>query len=544
LLLQLLVFFFFQPIVGRALKEAIYHFTDGIYQVDYEQLDASLFNQKIVLENVTLRYDTARVNRSALLQHQKYYTGTLRHVDVRFRDFDYFLSGRYLAVDMIDIDQPSVFVHRYPYLSQPDSATADSSVRFNTYRLIKPYFDSVTIDAVSMKRAALGLVRHHHSGAPDSTTVRELGMRIVAAQIDSVAAQHTHGWPAMQEAKLWLRDQTFVSSDSLYQYGVDSLGIDPLGGEVLARQVSVTPRLGKYEMGQQLDKRVTWMEWKVGTVSFRGVDFLEMTDSLVIQMRRASLAHMELHLFRDLRLPGGEPQVRPLLPELLQSVATPFSIDTLVLSDGLIRYEERRPAAQQAGHITFADLHASLRHVTNQTDDTTLVLEADVRTKFMNQGQATLQFDFPLTNPRGEHRIRGEMDRMLLTALNPAVEPLASASIKHGVANRLDFDMRLDERSATGNVHFRYDDLKINLLKEGEPNQKKPIKSWLANWLVIKESNPTRSKPVRPGPVSIARDSTRSMTRYWWLALRSGLMASVGVRNSTDQQEEASAQNQ
>ncbi|MGB3851168.1 MAG: DUF748 domain-containing protein [Tunicatimonas sp.] len=543
LLLQLLIFFFFQPIVGRALKEAVNHFTDGLYQIDYEQLDASLFSQKIALKNVTLRYDTARVNRSARLKHQKYYTGTLRHVDVRFRDFDYFLSGRYLAVDVIDVNQPSVFIHRYPFLSQPDSAAADSSVRFNTYQLIKPYFDSVTIDAISVKRAALGLVRHHDAGAPDSTTVRELGMQVVAAQIDSVAAQQTHGWPAMREAKLWLRDQTFVSSDSLYQFGVDSLGVDPMVGEVLARQVSVTPRLGKYEMGQQLGTLTTWMEWKAGTVALQGVDFLGMTDSLVVQMRRASVEQMELHLFRDLRLPSGEAQTRPLLPKLLQSVATPFGIDTLVLTDGLIRYEERRPSAEQAGYITFADLHASLRHVTNRTSDTTLVLEADVRTKFMNKGQATLQFDFPLTDPHGEHRIRGEMDRMLLTALNPAVEPLAFASIKRGVANRLDFDMRLDDRSATGNVRFLYDDLKINLLKEEEPDKKKIVKSWLANWLVIKESNPTRNKPLRPGPISIERDPTRSMTRYWWLALRSGLMTSVGVQSSPDQEDTASAQN-
>ena len=536
LLIQLGILLFFQPLVGTALKRSIDYFTNGLYQLDYEEINVQLFKQSITINGVVLSYDTARVNRSAQLQQQKYYSGTVQHVDVKFRDFDYFLSGRYLAIDAVDVNGPSVFVHRYPALRQPDSAQNASALDFNTFRLIKPYFDSVTVDAVSVKHATLGLVRHYDERSSDSTTVRELGMRVVDAQVDSVAAQRAHGWPHVREARLWLRDQTFVSSDSLYHYRVDSLGVDPLRGEVLARRLSVAPQLGKYEMGQKLGKRITWMRWEAAEIALRGVDFLQMTDSLVVQMRRASVEQMELDIFRDLRLPRNEPQRRPLLPDLLQTVATPFGIDTLTITSGRIRYEERRPSAEQAGHITFADLHASLYHVTNRTEDTTLVLNADVRTRLMDKGQAELHFEFPLTAARGEHRIRGMMDRMSLTALNPAVEPLAFASVKRGVANRLDFDMKLDERSATGNVRFQYEDLKISLLKEDQPDQKKGVKTWLANWLVLKDANPIRSKPLRPGPISVQRDSTQSMVRYWWLALRSGLMVSVGVSSAPDDQ--------
>lgn len=539
LLIQLAVYFFLQPLVGTALQKSINYFTDGLYQLDYEKIDVRLFKQNLTINGVVLSYDTARVNHSAQLQQQKYYSGTIHHVDIKLRDFAYFLSGRYLAIDVIDVDEPSVFTHRYPALRQPDSVENASALDFNTFRLIKPYFDSVTVDVVSVKRATLGLVRHHGERLSDSTTVRELGMRIVDAQIDSVAAQQSHGWPRMREAKLWLRDQTFVSSDSLYRYHIDSLGIDPLRGEVLAQRLSVTPRWGKYEMGQELGKLTTWMQWEVAKVELQGVDFLEMTDSLVVQMRHASVEQMELNIFRDLRLPHGEPQARPLLPDLLQTVATPFGIDTLTVTASRIRYEERRPLAEQAGHITFADLQASLYNVTNRTEDTTLVLTADVHTRLMDQGQAKLHFEFPLTAAHGEHRIQGMMDRMSLTALNPALEPLAFASVKSGVANRLDFDMKLDERTATGNVRFQYEDLKISLLKEDAPDKKKGLKSWLANWLVLKDSNPIRSKPLRPGPMYYQRDSTQSMVRYWWLALRSGLMVCVGVSSPPDDEEAA-----
>ena len=541
LLVQLAVYFFIQPLVGTALQKSIDYFTDGLYRLDYERVDVRLFNQRISIDGLVLLYDTARVNRSAELQQQKYYSGTIDHLDVKIRDFNYFFFGRYLAIDVADVNAPAVFVHRYPALRQPDTTQQTAPLEFNTFKLISPYFDSVAISLVSVKSASIGLVRHREGGRPDSTTVRELGMRVVDAKVDSVLAQESHGWPAMAEARLWMREQTFTSPDSLYDYRLDSLGVDPLRGEILAHKLSIIPRWGKYEMGQRLGRLTTWMEWSVDQVKVQGIDFPLLTDSLIARAQRASVDQMNVTLFRDLRLPRGESQARPLLPELLKSVSTPFGLDTLNIANSSIRYEERRDLAEQAGHITFADLYATVYNVTNQTHDSTLVLEADVRTQLMNEGQAELRFEIPLTNPRRRHRIQGKMYRMPLEALNPAVEPLAFAFIKSGVANHLDFDMQLDEQSATGMVHFQYEDLKINLLKEDDLDKKKGIKSWLANWLVVKNSNPTGSKPLRPGPVNIQRDSTWSMVRYWWLALRSGLMVSVGVGSAPDEKEVAAA---
>lgn len=541
LLLQLAVYFLLQPLVGTALKKSIDYFTDGLYKLEYKELTVSLFKQKITIDEVVLSYDTARVNNSAQLQQQKYYSGTVDYVNLKFRDFDYFLSGRYLAVDVVDINAPALFSHRYPALRQPDTTQSEAPLEFNTYQLIKPYFDSVAISLVSVKQATLGLIRYSETGS-DTTIVNELGMRIVRAKIDSVAAKNAHGWPAMQEARLWLSNQTFTSPDSLYDYQVDSLGIDPLGGKVLARQVSVIPRWDRYEMGRKLGKLTTWMHWEMDEIIGQGIDFPLLTDSLIVRARSVSIDQMEITLFRDLRLPSGEPQPRPLLPGLLQSISIPFVLDTVTVSESNLRYEERRESAEQAGHVDFADLYASFYHLTNQKRDSTLVLVVDVRTRLMSEGQAELHFEFPLTAAKGEHRIQGKMYRMPLTALNPAVEPLALASVKSGVANQLDFDMQIDDQSATGTVRFQYEDLKISLLKEDNPDKKKGVKSWLANWLVVKNSNPTGGKPLRPGPVYVQRDSTQSMVRYWWLALRSGLMVSVGINNSADQEQESAKQ--
>lgn len=536
ILLQLVVFAFFQPLVGQAIRSSVSYFSDNLYRIDFEKINVQLFRKKISLEEVRLTYDTARVHQSLHLRQSKYYTGTAERIEVNLHEFDYFLSGRYLAVDAIDVNQPTVYVHRFPEVSLPDTTQNDTaSLNFNTFRLIKPYFDSLNVASFTVDAASVGFVQHRPSLPSDTTVVSQVNILIEDAQVDSVAARRFHGWPAMKEFVLFLRDQTFTSADSLYDFHIDSVGVDPLQGHFLAEGLSVEPRWGKYEMGERLGKRVSWTQLSIARIEAKAINFPLLTDSFMLQADHVTIAQADFKLFRDLRLPSGEPKGRPLLQERLRSVTTPFHIDTLAITASTLQYEEHRDSANRAGRITFNDTYASLYRMTNHTYDSATVLKADVRTRLMGEGAAELHFTFPLTSTRGEHQINGKLDRMSLEVLNPTAEPLGFVSIKSGVVNRMEFDMRLNEEYATGNVRFMYENFKLSLLKKGSPNDKKGVKSWLANKLVIKDSNPVGTKPLRPGPIREERDSTRSMFTYWWAALRSGLEVSLGVKSPPEE---------
>ena len=532
LLLQLAIFAFLQPLVGQVIRTSVSFFSDDLYQVDFKKLRVQLFRKAIHLEEVSLTYDTVRVQASAHLRRSKHYTGTVQDVTINLHEFTYFLSGRYMAIDRISVNQPAVYAHRFPEATPADSSSSDTTaLDFNTFRLIKPYFDSIAVAQLTVQGASVGVVQHRPSAAPDTTQVKHVSVLVESAHIDSVAASRTHGWPRMQTCILSLRDQTFTSADSLYRYHVDSVRVNPLRGTLLVKRFAILPQWDRYEMGEHVGQLVNWRQLDVAQVKATDIDFTALTDSLMIRAHRVSVEEADFTLFRDLRLPSGEPTFRPLLQGMLRSVPVPFWIDTIMLEKSTIRYEERRASTNQAGYITFDDTYASLYHVTNRPADSAATLSADVRTQLMGAGEAVLHFTFPLTSALSEHQITGTLDRMPLDALNPTAEPLAFVSVKSGMNNRMDFDMQLNEKYATGSVRFQYENLKLSLLKEGGAKNKKEIKSWLANALVVKDSNPVRTKPLRPGPIQFERDTTRSMFNYWWRALRSGLEVSVGVES-------------
>lgn len=532
IIVQAIVFFVLQPLVGQVIRSSVSYFSDDIYQIDFNRLRVELFRKAIELEGVVLTYDTARVHQSANLRQGKQYTGTARHVRANLHEFAYFLSGRYLAVDAIEIIQPTIYAHYFPETSSRDTTQRDSTLEFNTYQLIKPYFDSVYISVLNVDEASVGAVQHHGPTLSDTTAVREVSITIREAQVDSVTASRRQGWPSMKEFTLGMRDQTFVSADSLYEFQIDSAQADPLRGTLSVKQFSVVPRWDRYEMGEHLGRVANWVQLDISQITAREVDFPLLTDSMRVRLDRLDVDQANFTLFRDLRLPSGESKKRPLLQEQMQSAPFTFQLDTITLASSLVAYEERHDSTDQAGRIAFEDLYASFYNVTNTPIDSAAVMSADVRTRLMGEGDAELHFTFPLTSTRGEHQITGQLDRMSLAVLNPTIEPLAFTSIKSGIVNRMDFNMQLDEEYATGSVRFQYENLKLSLLQEGEPDDKKGVKSWLANLLVVKDSNPVRTKPLRPGPISFEREPTKSMFNYWWRALRSGLEVSVGVKKA------------
>lgn len=92
--------------------------------------------------------------------------------------------------------------------------------------------------------------------------------------------------------------------------------------------------------------------------------------------------------------------------------------------------------------------------------------------------------------------------------------------------------MTVNNRAATGEVRFIYNDLKVDLLNQDDPDNpalKEVLGTWLANWFVVKTDNPTRNQSLRMGNIYFDYEAKRSIVSYWCQGLLSGIKESVGL---------------
>jgi hypothetical protein len=117
-----------------------------------------------------------------------------------------------------------------------------------------------------------------------------------------------------------------------------------------------------------------------------------------------------------------------------------------------------------------------------------------------------------------------------LPALNPMLEPLASAKVVSGRLDTLQLRAIGREYIAHGKMKLYYQDLKVNILDKSN-QQKKTIGTRLINFvanLLIDRKNARKT-----GTVFTERVREKGFLNYWIKIVLSGALTNTGIRKNT-----------
>jgi hypothetical protein len=133
--------------------------------------------------------------------------------------------------------------------------------------------------------------------------------------------------------------------------------------------------------------------------------------------------------------------------------------------------------------------------------------------------------------------VTGSASSFNMRIFNPVLEPLALISIRSGRVNRFDFNFSANQRSASGELYFGYDNLKIGVLEMKDGNTREsPFTSFLANSLLLRNKNP-RGKEFLPEEILFNRDQKRSVLNYWWKSVFSGVKNTLGLKDNKQEEQ-------
>lgn len=222
--------------------------------------------------------------------------------------------------------------------------------------------------------------------------------------------------------------------------------------------------------------------------------------------------------------------------QLLAKLNIPLSIDTLTGSNINIQYTELSPVTGQTGYINFSHVHGRFHHITNI--DSLVAknrqMTADLDAVFMQSGKLTARFDFLLNDKSGRFNVSGQLNNMNGKDLNVVTRPMGKIEIKSCDIRELTFNIRGDERKASGHVKLLYQNLKIAVLKQDKDHKgykRKGLISLVANALVIKSDNPLKGENIRTADVIYTRDIQKSFFNLVWKTLFTGVKDIAGAGN-------------
>ena len=297
--------------------------------------------------------------------------------------------------------------------------------------------------------------------------------------------------------------------------------------------ISLTNQSSPAEYTQQLTFQKDWFDVSADGITLSGVDFKRAFSKQEYKAGKVLVEGLDALIYRDKSVPLNTSAVKELPQEMLQNINHWIYIDTLHVK-GDIAHQINPVNTDEIAELDFNALDASLYHITSVKS------LADKPMRLVSSGRlaGTANFEaqaiFSVQDPKNQFTFSGQIDQMPLNALNKLLRPLANINIKDGHAERIGFNMIGNDEIATGEMIFRYNDLKIQILNPETNDMQglnQEIKTFFANTFVIRQNNPTFIV-LKPGVIFQRRDPSRVIFHYWGEALLSGAVSSVGINKS------------
>jgi hypothetical protein len=335
-----------------------------------------------------------------------------------------------------------------------------------------------------------------------------------------------------KDLSLSLTNYRLMTKDSLNKLRIGKIKF--FENDLTLENVFFGPAIGRYEYMRAQGFQTDAIEASVKKVSLVDLDFDTYFRSNKIKAKKLELDGVDLDVFRDKRLPVKEGVIKPMPQELMQNAPFDMELDSLILRNGEVVYQEFVSRGMAPGFIRFEDFNLNISpFVLTQTGSgyplKKSILHAD--TKIMGQGEVSLrsEYFFEPPYPMEMEISMGEFD---LTLVNTMLTNGAFVEIVDGRVTDGKWDFKINDDEAWGKMNFRYEDLKIQFLDSVSMlpgSGKLGIMTFLAN-TITKKSNPRKFFNNRViSDVYYERDKSKFIFSAWWKATFSGLKGSVGL---------------
>jgi hypothetical protein len=349
----------------------------------------------------------------------------------------------------------------------------------------------------------------------------------------SVAALKITGF----DLKKSLKHQTLVAknietneikvTDDNYRVEIKNSELSSENSFARINNISISPSLDKYELGQKMRHQADWMRASIPTIEIAKPD-VEKLFQRELNAESIKVNDARVYVFRDRRLPRQK-KIIPLPMEYLRDLPMKVYVHSCKLANATIEYEEYpKNGYGKTGMLRIEKFNASVSTLTNHSsfsESASIIMTVDG--SIMGTGTSHCTIEMPLQKGK-PYKLDGIMEKLDLTKLNSSSENLGKIHIKSGFLDFLSFNFLMTEERSTGKIIGAYHHLIIQPYKkhEEEKNVADFASFMLRHFIIRLDKDVSMPVEKRTGLVNYKRDPTRMVSYYFLQSLLMGIKKS------------------
>lgn len=494
--------------------------TEGRYALKIGSMDISLLSGSIGFRDISVTPDKLSPKLAA-------YNVSAKGAELTGLNVLRFLFRKRIIVDAINLEAPSLTITQ----GLPGKVEEDvEKAPFSLYNVIKEFANSIRIKEVEVGNFDLKLYSSGNDTVP-SLYSNNNQLRIINLYVGA-SNNNIAGLFETDSIALVLNKFSYRTDDSLYTFKVERMEVSYQDSLLMLDSVRVIPNYSKRAFADIAGKQTDRFNIFAGKLEFKKIDLRRFFEHHDLVTPVLNISDFSMVAFRN-KNDKREYNIPASLQEMILSAPVYLRVDTINLRESIIAYEEVAAGKKVPGRITFNDISAKFTGLTNDSllisTGRELIFKANCR--FMDEATLYASYTIPLNTREMVFQCSGYLTSFPMPALNQMIEPTTGFSLKQGIIDTLDFTFKAGERESYGKMKLIYKDLKIELpVKEKkEANLKDKLMVFVANNLVLKDSNPSGKKEPRISTMHYERNKQRFMFHYTWQTMFTGIKEAVGM---------------
>ncbi len=517
-----------KPLLTEQIKLSVDEASDHLYRIDFKDIHLNLLTGTAVLDSISLYPDSAVFTKLKEIKKAPTHLFRIRLAHLKLNRVSilnaYFKKK--IAISTIILDHPSIDMVFNKVPKRIDTAKDDRTL----YQQISKSLNSIFVNDIKVIDADFD----YYSGLKKLNSIKHLSISIKNILIDSASQFDSTRVFHSKDIAFTLSGYSALSKDKMYTTKVDSVEGSISNKTLHLKGLKMIPMYPDLTFSRKYNTQKDRYDLSFSKINLSGVDFVSLNNDGNLYVKKVEIGPAKVGVFMNRELPPANFDKGRNYPHLaLKRIPFATLIDTLTLNKVDISYTEFSEKTKERGTLKLANLGGEVINLTN--DSSRLINRnhayANLTTYIFGTGKMNVKIDFNLTDKNGAFSYIGNIGSFDLKVLNPLSKSLGLVSIDQGKVDKASFNINANLKRSSGKVIFYYNNLKVNLLKEGDDGQKqkKGLLSFLANNILIKNDNPTRDQPVRTANINFERVPQASFFNLMWKSVFVGIRETVGI---------------
>ncbi len=511
-----------KPLLQDELKRMIIAASDSLYQIQFSSFVLNIDSGIGLIKGIRLTADS-NVYKTLQAQHKApnmMMNMAADSVFINHFEFKKTNDGKQLVVDNVLIQNPDFHIDYYP---QPYNDTTTESSQSLLLKAAKKLMQLMVVKQVKMNGLTVEMLRHANS------STQKTAVHNIDVVMNGVDVKKEHVSDTSEQANTIIRVASYelTTADKLYTVLMSNMQINPEQNAISVEKATVQPAYSKANFFQHVSKANARFYFVYDNMHVQGIDFNRLLHQQQIQINKVTVERSLTDVYTDYELRKRKPPVRRhgFPHELLQQLAFDITIDTMLMHNGVVKYEMKARKSDSTALFEMDDVESKVVNITNninakQKNHYTTVVSTG---RVMNAANIRSVLTFNLNDRNGSFTLKTTMGAMDGRALNPLTKPLALMEIQSLDIQKMVTTLHANEKEARGNTDLYYKNMKIALLrKKDEGFKKRKFLSWVSNAMMA-DDNPKKNGKFKKGPISVQRKPTDSFFKYLWRATFAGM---------------------